>query len=238
MKIEKINDNQIKCTLTAEDLASRHLKLSELAYGTEKIQDLFREMIQQAGYECGFDAADIPLMIEAIPMSSGCVVLIITKVEDPEELDTRFSRFSPTMQALSEEEHESQDMDSDAELFRKPAKEIEIAAAPEDLPFPAKGQAEPTDLIYVLQFKALQNVLSFVQKAQSFLGESSLYKDSSEGNYLLVLRQAGIPLANFRKICSLASEFGHSYRLSSASDSYLSERCEVLIASDAVHKLA
>ena len=30
MKIEKVNDNQIRCTLTREDLDSRHMKLSEL----------------------------------------------------------------------------------------------------------------------------------------------------------------------------------------------------------------
>ena len=33
MKIEKVNDNQIRCTLTRADLDDRHLKLSELAYG-------------------------------------------------------------------------------------------------------------------------------------------------------------------------------------------------------------
>ena len=36
MKIEKINDNQIRCTLTRADLAARHLKLSELAYVPRK----------------------------------------------------------------------------------------------------------------------------------------------------------------------------------------------------------
>ena len=96
MKIEKINENQIRCTLTKEDLASRQLKLSELAYGTEKAKRLFREMMQQANFEFGFEAEDIPLMIEAIPMNAECVVLLITKVEDPEELDTRFARFSPS----------------------------------------------------------------------------------------------------------------------------------------------
>ena len=30
MKIEKVNENQIRCTLTREDLASRELKISEL----------------------------------------------------------------------------------------------------------------------------------------------------------------------------------------------------------------
>ena len=96
MKIEKINDNQIRCTLTRQDLADREIKLSELAYGTEKAKLLFRDMMQQAAYEFGFEANDIPLMIEAIPISSDSVILIVTKVEDPEELDTRFAKFSPS----------------------------------------------------------------------------------------------------------------------------------------------
>ena len=94
MKIEKVNDNQIRCTLTKEDLADRQLKLSELAYGTEKAKVLFRDMMQQAAYEFGFEAEDIPLMIEAIPLSADTIILIITKVEYPEEIDTRFSKFS------------------------------------------------------------------------------------------------------------------------------------------------
>ena len=102
MKIEKLNDNQIRCTLTKADLADRQLKLSELAYGTEKAKDLFRDMMQQANLKFGFEAEDIPLMIEAIPLSGDCIVLIITKVEDPEELDTRFSKFAPSLQDLDD----------------------------------------------------------------------------------------------------------------------------------------
>ena len=97
MRIEKVNDNQIRCTLTKEDLANRKLKLSELAYGSDKAKSLFRDMMQQASFEFGFEAEDIPLMIEAIPVNSDCIVLIITKVEDPEELDTRFSKFAPSV---------------------------------------------------------------------------------------------------------------------------------------------
>ena len=39
MKIEKVNDHQIRCTLTKEDLADREIKLSELAYGKDKAKD-------------------------------------------------------------------------------------------------------------------------------------------------------------------------------------------------------
>ena len=96
MKIEKLNENQIRCTLNKSDLASRHLKINELAYGSDKATELFRDMMQQASFELGFEAEDTPLMIEAIPISAECIVLIVTKVDNPEELDTRFSRFSPS----------------------------------------------------------------------------------------------------------------------------------------------
>lgn len=36
-------------------------------------------------------------MIEAVPMSGDNLVLVITKVEDPDEIDTRFSKFSPAI---------------------------------------------------------------------------------------------------------------------------------------------
>ena len=50
MKIEKINDNKIRCTLTSADLAERNLKLSELAYGTEKARSLFQDMMLEANH--------------------------------------------------------------------------------------------------------------------------------------------------------------------------------------------
>ena len=58
MKIEKINDNQIRCTLTHADLAARNLKISELAYGTEKAKSLFRDMMQQASFDFGPSSDD------------------------------------------------------------------------------------------------------------------------------------------------------------------------------------
>ncbi len=113
MKIEKINENQIKCTLSKSDLSSRQIKVSELAYGTEKAKMLFRDMMQQAAVEFGFHAEDLPLMIEAIPLPGDSIILIITKVEEPEELDTRFSNFSPDDE---EDEEDMQDEDPYEEL--------------------------------------------------------------------------------------------------------------------------
>ena len=54
MKLEKLSDTQIRCTLSKEDLSQRQLHLSELAYGSEKAKELFRDMMQQASIELGF----------------------------------------------------------------------------------------------------------------------------------------------------------------------------------------
>ena len=40
MKIEKINENKIRCILTRDDLEVRHIKISEIAYGSEKARSL------------------------------------------------------------------------------------------------------------------------------------------------------------------------------------------------------
>lgn len=60
MKIERINENQIRCTLTSFDLSARNINIVELAYGTEKAKKLFREMIQRASNEVGFEAEVFP----------------------------------------------------------------------------------------------------------------------------------------------------------------------------------
>jgi adapter protein MecA 1/2 len=125
VKIERVNENQIRCTLTKEDLENRQIKLSELAYGTEKARDLFRDMMQQANSEFGFEANNgIPLMVEAVPLSGGNIILMITKVEYPEELDTRFSKFTEiedfdVFGAAEKMEAKSQGVDDILDIFKK-----------------------------------------------------------------------------------------------------------------------
>ncbi len=112
MKIERISDNQIRCTLNKHDLVERQLKISELAYGSEKARELFRDMMEQANIDFGFDADDIPLMIEAIPTSRDSIVLVITKVDNPDEFDERFSRFGLQSEEY-DEDYIDEDMDED-----------------------------------------------------------------------------------------------------------------------------
>ncbi len=237
MKIEKVNDNQIRCTLTKEDLASRQIKISELAYGTDKAKSLFRDMMQQANFEFGFEAEDIPLMIEAIPMNAECIVLIITKVEDPEELDTRFSRFAPSV-------HESEDMeeidndqikDDVLDLFKRirtaedSSSSVEISQGNT----PASNEA-PRQLIRLFQFESLHTIIDLASHIPAVSeGICTLYKDSRLGKYLLLLIHESENAENFNRLCNLASEYGALRKVLPSTAAYLEEHCTVLISQNA-----
>ncbi len=240
MKIEKVSENQIRCTLTKEDLASRELQISELAYGTEKAKNLFRDMMQQANFEFGFEAEDIPLMIEAIPMNAECIVLIITKVEDPEELDTRFARFAPSVhEEMGEDEEEvSGGTDEVLDLFRRlqGSEELPSGDAPGAKPSSDAG-TPPT--MRMLKFSSLHLLLSAAATvSEGISGGSSLYKDAREDCYLLLLSHPQKDASDFNRCCNILSEYGSFTKVTPSTPSYLEEHCETLLLENALQALA
>ncbi len=234
MKIEKVNENQIRCTLTREDLASRELKISELAYGTEKAKSLFRDMMQQANFEFGFEAEDIPLMIEAIPLNADCIVLIITKVEDPEELDTRFSRFAPSVTEDTDDDTGVPSADEVLDLFRR-IQDEENAAEASAAPVPEENDAARSRLFRMDSLHQVINAAAVV--GNHYHGLSSLYHE--EGNaYYLVLTQGEEDRDIFDRVCNVISEYGIPRRSTVASRTFLEEHCSTLIADHALQSLA
>ena len=246
MKIEKINDNQIRCTLTREDLENHQIRISELAYGTEKAKKLFRDMMQQAAFEFGFEAEDIPLMIEAIP-SADSIVLIITKVEDPEELDTRFSKFAPSSIADAKKKNTPGKLEGAEgllDLLGKVQESFEAQAAQT-----AKAASETSDdntdkkdsgnNIRLFSFPVMENVLKAAHLlAPMYHGSNTLYKDDQEEMYLLALAQSAHSTADFNRICNMLSEYGALESASGATFAFLEEHCETFLSGNAVQQLA
>ncbi len=260
MKIEKINDNQIRCTLTKDDLADRQIKLSELAYGTDKAKDLFRDMMQQAAFEFGFEAEDIPLMIEAIPVSSENIILIITKVENPEELDTRFSQFSPA----GEEDFPSSEIDVSPlleaaddilDLFGKlapgksdkqpPKDKSDFVPLAETLGHKGTATSEPetkmpvaqviTDITKLYSFPDLASVSRVASVVSSFYdGDNSLFKNPSNNAYYLFLSKGEHSPEDFNKLCNIFSEYAHQEKFSNSVQAFFEEHCETIIRGNAL----
>lgn len=259
MKIEKISDNQIRCTLNKEDLLDRELRISELAYGSDKAKQLFRDMMQQAAYEFGFEADDIPLMIEATPISADCLVLVITKVEDPDELDTRFSNFTPYAQADEEDEDEDEDEDAYAdeilncfehlgELLGKREKGDTAETTNKSKAHKPTNHKEqspepqvqvPTNITKIFTFASLTEVISLAKIIHSFYhGDNMLFKNPVDKRYYLTIHLSKHTPEEFNKVCNIISEFGKAVRTNYASIAYYQEHFTTIIASDAIARLA
>lgn len=241
MKIEKLNDNQIRCTLTRADLAERELHLSELAYGTEKVRSLFHDMMQQAAFEFGFEAEDIPLMIEAIPASADSIVLIITKVEDPEELDARFSKFAPLPGSDAEaKRQEVFNKLEGAETFLNLLEKVKEKIGAVDSPAPEKASdSENKNALRLFSFATIDGVIEASHLLQGmYFGSNTLYKDSAENIYILALTQSEHTTKDFNRICNMLSEYGTLEKAGGATLAFLEEHCSTMVSNDAVQKLA
>ncbi len=236
MKIEKINENQIRCTLTHADLAARHLKLSELAYGTEKAKSLFRDMMQQASFDFGFEAEDLPLMIEAIPSSADSIVLIITKVEDPEELDTRFSKFTPlgeTDTLNTDALEKLQGADEFLNLLNK------VKEATAEIKVPDSTLPTQPFSIRLFSFDTLDSVIEAARLLSPlYNGANTLYKDGDNSMFILALAPEEHSANEFNKICNMLSEYGSPEKADSTVLAFLEEHCEIIVSADAVQKLS
>lgn len=234
LKIEKLNDNQIRCTLTRADLADREIKLSELVCGTEKAKSLFQDMMQQASSEFGFEAEDMPLMIEAIPAPSDSIVLVITKVDNPEELDHKFSKFNSSLSAGE---------DKNRPVFEKLAGAEDMKDLLEQIKDAAMELREAEDAILsqmrLFSFSTLDCVIDAAHLLNgNFQGESTLYKDAPNDVYLLALLADPHTNAEFNKVCNMLSEYGCAEKVPLTVYAFLDEHCEVIISEDALQKLS
>lgn len=231
MKIEKLNDNQIRCTLTRADLADRELKLSELVTGTEKAKSLFHDMMQQASEQFGFEANDMPLMIEAVPASPDSVVLIITKVDDPEELDHKFSKFGTTPNVLDKLEGADEFLDLLNKVKDAVSDTVKQVTEKEDTPKLPK--------IRLFSFSTLDCVILASRiLGDLYQGANTLYKDTPNDVYILALTQSDHSTTEFNKFCNMLSEYGCSEKASPAILAYCEEHCEIIVAANAIQELS
>ena len=257
MKIERTSENQIRCTLNKHDLMERQLKISELAYGSDKAKELFRDIMEQANIDLGFDADDIPLMIEAIPTSRDSIILLINKVDNPDELDERFSMFGPSDDADSDDNDLlEEDAPENSEDFINCLEEAEdnetkdsSESSGEFVPLKEalqgnrrkakKKETEPlADRIKVFSFDSLNTLIALTGQIDcDYRGKNSLWKDPATKRYFLLLHR-GKGKNAFRLMCSALAEYAKEENVTYATQAYYNEHFCLILKDNALTKLA
>ena len=88
MRIEKVDENVLRVTITQNDLEERNIDLGSLNYNSPAAQELFWDMMERAEEEYGFASTDSQLIFEASPENEDGFVVTITKVDSDGEFES------------------------------------------------------------------------------------------------------------------------------------------------------
>lgn len=245
MKIEKINENSIKCTVYKDELINMHLNIDNITYGSENANILFKKALSLAKEEFDFDI-EKSFTVEAIPMIDGSIVLNITKVEMPDELDTRFSKFS--YRPVPKETLVPSFMQIIGNIFDTEFDEVpQITASIIEIPKSSIRRVKMT-IDYsnrVFSFDKLDQVIDACKNIQNrFYSsvKSSLYKDEDSAKYYLYISLLDSNNNALRKhfdiVCNTLSEYGTIVNSSSYNIAYYDEHYKLIIANDVLNKLS
>lgn len=213
MEIVRISNTQVKFILTKTDLVEHNVKIAELAYGSQKAQELFRHMMAQALAECSFETENSPLMIEAIPTTIDSITVIVTKVTNPEQIEERFNMI-PRVSDLSKMKFKS----------RKPV---------------IPGRAPQISDIMIYSFDVLDRAIDAAARINGiFSGDSVLFK--FEGSYFIYANNdfESENRTKLEAIETIIGEYGQKHASTTISKAYLEEHGEIIVANDAIKKLA
>ena len=211
MKIERISENQLKLTLTKDDLKERDIKLEDLITPSEKTQKLFRDIMEQALDEEDFVSSEnTPLMVEAVPMGTEGIMIIVTKVNNKDG-----KKPSDLLQQAQEMRR----------WKKKPLDTLEHAE-------------EKNSDILIYSFPELDDVIHVSLRLDgAFKGDSAVYKN--EGKYFLVLQGDTYTAEESSADLELIlKEYGQKHVSTPLAKYYLLEHGETIIADKAVKALA
>jgi negative regulator of genetic competence family protein len=206
-----------------------------MTYGSQAAKRLFNEMMQKAKEEVGFSIENTPLMIEAVPLQGGAVQLIVSKVDDPEELDTRFSKFSAAGSGQNGwiSELATQILEGAQGLMKQLKDEEDTEAVEEESKKDKKEEG-----IRLYRFQSLDRVIDAAKAVGDYdLGANSLYKDGGSKGYYLSLHSKNKDMDTLNRVANLLMEYGERVNGDSASEAHYKEHMEHLVPKNALQKL-
>lgn len=246
MRIEKTSDNSIRCFIDRDELSYMHLNIDNIAYGNENAKTLFKKAIRAANEELGFDFEN-PLAVEAIPMQDGSIMLNITKIEMPDELDTRFSKFS--VQPVNKESIVPSFMQIignifDAEFDEPPQITASIIEIPRSNIRRVKKNVDVYNRVY--RFDNLDHIIDACKNIQNRFRSSVnsvLYKDEEQSKYYLHVTPLNTFCitdikADYNIVCNTLSEYGINIPSNRYNIAYYNEHYKTIISNEAISKLS
>ncbi len=249
MKFEFVDENKIKIEITKEDLEERELKIVELAYGSDKARDFFQEVMELAYEELGFDVNNIPILVEAVPVSLEEINIFVTKVTNPDDLEQKLSH-------LPVEKMKKQNIDLDIlrekleeakenifnDLSKRKAINLDPTAKEEKEPkkteeIKEEKPVKKSSFLTIFSFDSIDTTAFATKRIPSDITFKSQLILNNERFYL-TLEAKKVDSEEFSKIEDRLFEYGEKHISTVESKQLLVEHGEIIIKKDAINVLS
>ncbi len=171
--------------------------------------------MSQAYEDFGFETNNVPLMIEAVPLSLDSIMIVVTKVDDPDEIEERLGASS------GRANHRN---------FKDYMEETAHSTSYEEA-------SQFNDQMLMYCFNNLDEVTSVAHRIQTlYFGSNSIYKYSDK--YFLILNDNQSHNSSVSLLISVLSEFGEQGYSSDLNKNFLMEHGDVIIKENAIDILA
>ena len=213
MKIERINDNQFRCTVSAIELIQRHLTLKKLSTDSSKSRRLVREMIELSVGEVGFEPNELPVMVEAVRSPEGDLVFTVTKIDSPEDLPPQLRVQAEMARALQ----------SIGNAIRSRQEWIQTV------------QPEPLAVFAFREKNGIQLPPRLLETPRGL--QSRLYYSAAQKLYYLVLSGKEKDKDTLFQASALLREYARQMPSTTASGAYFAEHAQTVFARRAIEQI-
>ncbi len=232
MKIERVDENTIKCYISTEEMEKYQIEYTDFLSRTDKAQELMKTIIRQAHEEVGYVPPKFAFEMQIMMVPDQGMVLTFTEkepfdVNDRTKIDAFIASLKEFVNKLAQQKEK-----------------LERGKA-ESGPVPVKSKASHDMMNRIRELKVDEAVFSFASLSQvigyadilptGLRVQSSLYKMNEY--YYLYIKQGTASYDRFGRACAQALEFGDLYRAESGCDEMLKEHGECLVAERAIRKL-
>ena len=238
MKIEKLNENQLRFTVFSKDLPDEEFTIADLAGQTPKAEELIKYMMTKAHEEFGFAVDDQPIVVEAIPINKDCIVFLVTKVDKDEEenkfgyIDKLKKQAMEMAQSIKNGKLNTGDV---VETYDTESESTEVEKAPE--PHDEKTGKTLPYMIYVSQ--DMDQFITVAKMVKGFYdSDNTLYKREDPQSYFLLVTHNRNSDREFEFLCENLREFSEPYKFTYTTKYYFEEHYTKIINGNALQTLA
>ncbi len=234
MKIEKINDRQIRCTISKEELDNRNISIEELVYGKDNAKDLFQVMMEQAKEDFGFEINDKPIVVEAFPDPAETVTFVITRIDvDPDSPEA-----DKIEDAFKDVKSFKDLKDNLLDRLKKYDMKLNDFSVEDEVMTPDEEEEGDT-LFYVYTFNEIEEIIAISKKVNmDYYGYSSLYKSPEDGKYYLCMVVDKKYTDSMKPVLAIFNECSQRKIANYAKEDFYREHFETIINEKAIDRLA